>query len=65
MTMHTHINAPEIQCHGKEAFQSPQLAMHVEHRAARNRKFRKKARTGIAKAYRCPHCGFFHLGRLA
>lgn len=42
-------------CEGKERFETPQMAHSVL-------EARKATRSG-REAYRCPHCGYFHLGR--
>lgn len=43
-------------CVGKERFDSAEKAM----KAARNQNKRNHRMT--VKAYRCPHCSFYHLG---
>lgn len=47
-------------CKGKQRFQTPQLANAVLRRGRK----RKSASPDRARrhAYRCPVCGFFHLG---
>lgn len=51
-----------LQCAGKERFDGGDRANH----AIRQRKKRKGLRSGAGdrplQAYRCPHCGFWHLG---
>jgi predicted RNA-binding Zn-ribbon protein involved in translation (DUF1610 family) len=57
-----HTRAPAwLQCVGKEQFSSPQLAAKVARRrtAARKRGGQQERPMG---SYRCPHCGFFHIG---
>lgn len=54
------------QCHGKVTFDSPGLARSVLDRQARQRRKRKRSRHEDeipSQAYRCRHCGKWHLGR--
>jgi hypothetical protein len=46
----------EVQCAGKEAFQSASLAKEVA-----SRKTRRADRRGM-NAYHCPYCGAWHIG---
>lgn len=49
------------QCEGKQRFESAQLAWEI---ATRRKNFRtRKKEEQVRRPYRCPHCGFWHLGR--
>lgn len=47
-------------CFGKEQYANGQLAAAVARRRNRNADVRRNV-----EHYRCPHCGWFHLGRPA
>jgi hypothetical protein len=47
-------NPPAACCDGKSAFETPQLAHHVNELRAKNK--------GKREVYRCPVCGLWHLG---
>lgn len=49
-------------CAGKEAFRDPQAASKAVRRIQRSRT-RKRHRSADRKAYRCPACGHWHIGR--
>lgn len=51
MTSKRHIQAPEVSCIGKDKMT-----------AVVARKVAKKLRNGSANAYRCEHCGHWHIG---
>lgn len=50
------------QCYGKEGFGTPQLANKVLRRWTTAKKRQGKNMVRPVGAYRCPHCGLFHLG---
>jgi predicted RNA-binding Zn-ribbon protein involved in translation (DUF1610 family) len=50
------------QCAGKEPFSSPQVAAKVIARWTRSKRKQGKKLDRIVQSYRCPHCGFFHIG---
>ena len=41
-------------CHGKQSFETPALAHKVQRRRQKKGK--------VADVYRCPGCGYFHIG---
>lgn len=47
-------------CHGKTQYNSKAAAIRDRTRMAKQRN--SGSRAGLL-AYRCPHCGMFHLGR--
>lgn len=51
-------NPPEAQCTGKQAFTSHALATQVARKGSR-------AKDTPISAYRCPHCGAYHVGSSA
>jgi hypothetical protein len=53
-----------LSCDGKERYETAQLAEKVcRRRNASKRQMRKSDRRPL-EAYRCQHCGFFHLGTM-
>lgn len=50
------------ECSGKEPFASAALANRVAKRRNTSKKMRSKGPSRRLEAYRCRHCGFFHLG---
>lgn len=50
------------QCGGKKQFDSAILANKVAKRLASSKRHRHKTPPRSLTAYRCAHCGFFHLG---
>lgn len=55
-----HVDAPERQCHGKAAYGSKTRAKLAIRRIPSSG-LRLGLRSAIT-AYRCPHCGHFHIG---
>lgn len=57
----TVIHEPLLQCAGKVRFESAALARKVARQRGRGGKGRKGNKPGVA--YRCAHCGGWHIGR--
>jgi hypothetical protein len=50
------VDTPEKQCRGKHSYET---------KAKAKRSARRTDAPRAVKAYRCPHCDFFHLGHRA
>lgn len=54
------VDDPARQCYGKRPFDSKQEARRAYKRA--QSRPNSDRTPGEVKPYRCPHCGFYHLG---
>ena len=62
ITVQTHQRPPAVSCAGKVRFDSAALAHAIAKRRGKARKVNHDDARRRREAYRCKHCGGWHLG---